>query len=65
MINFSNRIYVRYSDKERIDDCRDILVGKLPDPKAQIEQTPSALSISSWMIWVRNPLNWEVRKIFY
>lgn len=24
--------------KRRIDDCRDILVGKLPDPKAQIEQ---------------------------
>lgn len=24
--------------KKRIDDCRDILVGKLPDPKAQIEQ---------------------------
>ncbi len=24
--------------KKRIDDCRNILVGKLPDPKAQIEQ---------------------------
>lgn len=24
--------------KKRIDNCRDILVGKLPDPKAQIEQ---------------------------
>ena len=24
--------------KSRIDDCRDILVGKLPDPKARIEQ---------------------------
>lgn len=24
--------------KRRIDDCRDILVGKQPDPKAQIEQ---------------------------
>ncbi len=24
--------------KKRIDDCRDILVGKLPYPKAQIEQ---------------------------
>ena len=24
--------------KRRSDDCRDILVGKLPDPKAQIEQ---------------------------
>ena len=24
--------------KKRIDDCRGILVGKLPDPKAQIEQ---------------------------
>lgn len=26
------------STKKRIDDCRDILVGKLPDPKSQIEQ---------------------------
>lgn len=26
------------STKKKIDDCRDILVGKLPDPKAQIEQ---------------------------
>lgn len=26
------------STKRRIDDCRDILVGKLPGPKAQIEQ---------------------------
>jgi type I restriction enzyme M protein len=24
--------------RNRIDDCRDILVGKLPDPKSQIEQ---------------------------
>jgi len=24
--------------KKRIEACRDILVGKLPDPKAQIEQ---------------------------
>nr|BFF37499.1 hypothetical protein BACT7_23610 [Tenacibaculum mesophilum] len=24
--------------KKRIDNCRDILVGKLPDPKSQIEQ---------------------------
>ncbi|TAN21172.1 MAG: hypothetical protein EPN37_00550, partial [Chitinophagaceae bacterium] len=24
--------------KKNINDCRDILVGKLPDPKAQIEQ---------------------------
>jgi type I restriction enzyme M protein len=32
-------IYVRYfRQRKRIDDCRDILVGKLPDPKAQIEQ---------------------------
>ncbi|WP_298319636.1 N-6 DNA methylase [uncultured Aquimarina sp.] len=29
--------------KKRIDDCRDILVGKLPDPKAQIEQITIAL----------------------
>jgi type I restriction enzyme M protein len=29
--------------KSRIDDCRDILVGKLPDPKSQIEQITIAL----------------------
>lgn len=29
--------------KKRIDDCRNILVGKLPDPKAQIEQITIAL----------------------
>lgn len=29
--------------KKRIDDLRDILVGKLPDPKAQIEQITIAL----------------------
>lgn len=29
--------------KKRIDECRDILVGKLPDPKAQIEQITIAL----------------------
>ena len=23
---------------KKIDDCRDILIGKLPDPKVQIEQ---------------------------
>lgn len=29
--------------KRRIEDCRDILVGKLPDPKSQIEQITIAL----------------------
>ena len=29
--------------KKRIDDCRDILVGKLPDPKSQIDQITLAL----------------------
>ena len=29
--------------KKRIDDCRDILVGKVPDPKSQIEQITIAL----------------------
>ncbi len=29
--------------KRRIDDCRDILVGKVPDPKSQIEQITVAL----------------------
>lgn len=29
--------------KRRIDACRDILVGKIPDPKAQVEQITIAL----------------------
>jgi type I restriction enzyme M protein len=24
--------------KRKIDNCRDILVGKIPDPKSQVEQ---------------------------
>jgi len=29
--------------KDNIDDCRDVLVGKVPDPKSQIEQITLAL----------------------
>jgi len=29
--------------KKRIDDCRDIRVGKVPDPKSQVEQITIAL----------------------
>ncbi|MDA3792071.1 MAG: N-6 DNA methylase, partial [Elusimicrobia bacterium] len=29
--------------KKKIDSCRDILVGKIPDPKAQVEQITIAL----------------------
>jgi type I restriction enzyme M protein len=29
--------------KKKIDDCRDVLVGKVPDPKSQIEQITLAL----------------------
>jgi len=29
--------------KRRIDSARDILVGKIPDPKAQVEQITTAL----------------------
>jgi type I restriction enzyme M protein len=29
--------------KKRIDDCRDILVGKITDPKSQVEQITIAL----------------------
>jgi len=29
--------------KKRIDNCRDILVGKIPDPKSQVEQITIAL----------------------
>ena len=29
--------------KKQINDCRDVLVGKVPDPKSQIEQITLAL----------------------
>jgi len=29
--------------KSRIDNCRNILVGKVPDPKSQVEQITIAL----------------------
>ncbi|MFZ0034834.1 MAG: hypothetical protein WAK60_07595, partial [Sedimentisphaerales bacterium] len=29
--------------KRKIDNCRDILVGKIPDPKSQVEQITIAL----------------------
>ena len=29
--------------KRRIDSCRDIVVGKVPDPKSQVEQIAIAL----------------------
>jgi len=32
-----------YVTKKNIDDCRDVLVGKVPDPKSQIEQITLAL----------------------
>ena len=37
-INKQKKRMLDTQTKKRIDDCRDILVGKLPDPKAQIEQ---------------------------
>lgn len=30
--------------KRRIDTARDILVGKVPDPKSQVERTPCSIS---------------------
>ena len=30
--------------KSRIDNCRNILVGKVPDPKSQVEQITIAQS---------------------
>jgi len=32
-----------YETKRKIDSARDILVGKIPDPKAQVEQITTAL----------------------
>jgi len=44
--------------KRKIDSARDILVGKVPDPKAQVEQITTALiSTNLWMIWTNNPKN--------
>lgn len=37
-MRYQNKTMLDTQTKKRIDDCRDILVGKLPDPKAQIEQ---------------------------
>ena len=31
------------STKKKIDNARDILVGKVPDPKSQVEQITIAL----------------------
>lgn len=43
---------------KRLDDCRDILVGKVPDPKSQVEQITSLL-IDKFMngtgrVWARD-----------
>src|SRR5437588_13102973 len=34
---------LNFDTKRRIDTARDILVGKVPDPKAQVEQITTAL----------------------
>jgi len=39
--------------KRRIDTARDILVGKVPDPKSQVEQITIALIYKSWTTWTR------------
>ena len=40
--------------KRKLDSARQILVGKVPDPKEQVEQiTTALLSINLWMIWIR------------
>ena len=51
--------------KRRIDTARDILVGKVPDPKSQVEQITIALSISSWMIWTGKPEEMGGRRIIF
>ena len=38
--------------KKNIDDCRDVLVGKVPDPKSQIEQITFALIYKLYAIFV-------------
>lgn len=38
--------------KRKINTLRDILVGKVPDPKAQVEQITMRSFINSWMTWI-------------
>ncbi len=44
--------------KRRIDSCRDILVGKVPDPKSQVEQITIAL------IYKPRRKNWAAHALF-
>ena len=41
--NEKNNTMLDTDTKRRIDSCRDILVGKVPDPKSQVEQITIAL----------------------
>jgi type I restriction enzyme M protein len=41
--NLKSENYVRQGTKRKIDTARDILVGKVPDPKSQVEQITIAL----------------------
>lgn len=57
--------------KQKINNCRDYLVGKIPDPKWQIDQITNALiykfmadqdflSLDFW--WVASFFTWEIEK---
>jgi type I restriction enzyme M protein len=50
--------------KRRIDTARDILVGKVPDPKSQVEQITIALIYKFMDDMVPNPKSLEASGSF-
>ncbi len=50
--------------KRRIDTARDILVGKLPDPKSQVEQITIALIYKFMDDMVRNRFRLAASRLF-
>ena len=49
--------------KRRIDGCRDILVGKVPDPKSQVEQITIALIYKFMDDMDRESVVWWLRRV--
>ena len=50
--------------KQRVDTLRDILVGKIPDPKSQIEQVTIALIYKFMQDMDNEAVNLEERRRF-
>ena len=51
--------------KRRIDNARDILVGKIPDPKTQVEQITFALLYKFMDDMISLPLAWMEKHPFF